>query len=284
MGSNKKKSTSADPVPSETSPFKAGFTAEVDATKVAKNLETLIEKAKNYTKKQKNGFIEDLAKVLGTRRYGSKSEYATFETKNGLVTIRLADHNAKTSNFDHEGRKNGVSIVISRKPNYGIENDGKAHLVEFFYPDKALKKAEGTPYADIVRSIQQMIYSGEYNDTTRRATRQEVNADTLREMRAYHGSGADFDAFDHSHMGEDEGAQSYGYGSYVTEVEDIGRTYARLMTGTPIGSKLLLIFIQIKKHHQPLVKHAPKRHKQILTILRMQKYNKNPMLPKILMK
>lgn len=27
----------------------------------------------------------------------------------------------------------------------------------------------------------------------------------IREHRVYHGSGADFDAFDHSHMGEDEG-------------------------------------------------------------------------------
>lgn len=45
----------------------------------------------------------------------------------------------------------------------------------------------------------------------------------------YHGSGAKFDKFDHSHMGEGEGAQAYGWGSYVTEVEGIGRTYAKAM-------------------------------------------------------
>ena len=54
----------------------------------------------------------------------------------------------------------------------------------------------------------------------------EVNAGSVREHRVYHGSGADFDAFDHSHMGEEEGAQAYGWGTYVTEVEGIGRTYA----------------------------------------------------------
>ena len=59
----------------------------------------------------------------------------------------------------------------------------------------------------------------------------DVETDTgmpeaVREQRVYHGSGADFDAFDHSHMGEGEGAQSYGWGTYVTEVEGIGRTYA----------------------------------------------------------
>lgn len=59
----------------------------------------------------------------------------------------------------------------------------------------------------------------------------DVETDTetpeaVREHRVYHGSGADFDAFDHSHMGEGEGAQAYGWGTYVTEVEGIGRTYA----------------------------------------------------------
>ena len=54
----------------------------------------------------------------------------------------------------------------------------------------------------------------------------EMNTGSVREHRVYHGSGADFDAFDHSHMGEGEGAQAYGWGTYVTEVEGIGRTYA----------------------------------------------------------
>ena len=54
----------------------------------------------------------------------------------------------------------------------------------------------------------------------------EVNTGSVREHRVYHGSGADFDAFDHSHMGEGEGAQAYGWGTYVTEVEGIGKTYA----------------------------------------------------------
>ena len=54
----------------------------------------------------------------------------------------------------------------------------------------------------------------------------EVNTGSVREHRVYHGSGADFDAFDHSHMGEGEGAQAYGWGTYVTEVKGIGKTYA----------------------------------------------------------
>ena len=47
----------------------------------------------------------------------------------------------------------------------------------------------------------------------------------FREHRVYHGSGADFTEFDHSHMGEGEGAQAYGWGTYVTEVKEIAVNY-----------------------------------------------------------
>ena len=53
-----------------------------------------------------------------------------------------------------------------------------------------------------------------------------ANDDGAKEHRVYHGSGAEFDHFDHTHMGEGEGVQAYGWGTYVTEVEGIGRTYA----------------------------------------------------------
>ena len=53
-----------------------------------------------------------------------------------------------------------------------------------------------------------------------------ANDDGAKEHRVYHGSGAEFDHFDHSHMGEGEGAQAYGWGTYVTEVRGIGEGYA----------------------------------------------------------
>ena len=63
-------------------------------------------------------------------------------------------------------------------------------------------------------------------ETDTRTADGEMNTGSVREHRVYHGSGADFDAFDHSHIGEGEGAQAYGWGTYVTEVEGIGKTYA----------------------------------------------------------
>ncbi len=58
-----------------------------------------------------------------------------------------------------------------------------------------------------------------------------ANDNKIRLQKVYHGSGADFDHFDHSHMGEGEGAQAYGWGTYVTEVEGIGRAYAEANPG-----------------------------------------------------
>ncbi len=51
--------------------------------------------------------------------------------------------------------------------------------------------------------------------------------------KVFHGSSADFERFDSSHMGEGEGAQAYGYGHYTTEVEGIGRTYAKMIGMKP---------------------------------------------------
>ncbi len=200
--------------------------SSADGAKVLKELDKTKDKYENQSNRSKT-FIGDVAKALGARRHGSSSEYATFETKNGkIVTIRLSSHNAKVSNFDNNEEADGISIVVSSRQSNGIDNDGNAHITEFYYNAIKLRRADGKPLSEIVRSIKQALYSGEFKDTTGIAERQEVNGDVVREHRVYHGSGADFEAFDHSHMGEGEGAQAYGWGTYVTEVEGIGRTYA----------------------------------------------------------
>ena len=42
----------------------------------------------------------------------------------------------------------------------------------------------------------------------------------------YHGSGAEFTEFDHSHMGEGEGGQAHGWGTYVAVDKNISNRYA----------------------------------------------------------
>lgn len=211
--------------------------SSASGAKVINNLDNLAKSLENEPKTKEKTFLGALAKALDAKKHGSNSQYATFEAKNGtVVTIRLANHNVTTSTFDNHGENDGISIVVSARKNNGIINDGKAHVTEFYYDAIKLRKAEGKPLVDIVKSVKQSLYSGEYNDTTGLAQREEVNAKDVPEfMTVYHGSGAKFDKFDHSHMGEGEGVQAYGWGTYVTEVEGIGRTYAKAMAAKNDG-------------------------------------------------
>ena len=159
--------------------------SSADGAKILQSLELLAKDFDNSATQPKT-FMGNVAKALGAKRYGSASEYATFEARNGkIVTIRLANHNATTSNFDANGEADGISIVVSPRPNEGIRNDGNAHITEFYYNSLKLRKAEGKPLAAIVRSIKQALYSGEFKDTTGLAEVQEVNAGTVEGKQGY---------------------------------------------------------------------------------------------------
>lgn len=201
--------------------------SSADGAKILNNLDNLAEKYENDTHTREKTFIGEVAKAIEARKQGSGSQYATFETVNGnVVTIRLADHNATVSNFDNRDENEGISIVVSAKDNNGITNDGDAHIVEYFYDSIDLRRADGKPLAEIVKSIKQSLYSGEFKDTTGLAERQEVNESRFRVV--YHGSGSEFDRFDHSFMGTGAGSQVFGWGTYVTESDVIGRDYANI--------------------------------------------------------
>ncbi len=159
--------------------------SSADGAKVLKSIDTLVSEFEKSAVQPKT-FIGDVAKALGAKRGGSASEYASFETKNGkIITIRLSNHNAKVSNFDANGETDGISIVVSPKKSGGMTNDGKAHVVEYYYDAIKLRRAEGKPLADIVRSIKQALYSGEFEDTTGLAERQEVNAEIADRVRFF---------------------------------------------------------------------------------------------------
>jgi hypothetical protein len=54
-------------------------------------------------------------------------------------------------------------------------------------------------------------------------------------MIGFHGSPHQFDRFDHSRMGSGEGAQAYGWGTYIAENPDVAKGYAsQLSEKTPV--------------------------------------------------
>ena len=168
---------------------KATVVSSADGAKVQNNLEVL---ADNYEKRpnKTRGFITDLSRSLGLEQHEA-SQYGTFVTENGKTfTIRVSNHNARVSFFDKNGENDGISIVISNHKNKGLLNDGNAHIIEFFYSKQSLQRADSKPLSDIISSVSETLYSGEFKDTTGLVERQEVNAKKIREQRVYHGSGA----------------------------------------------------------------------------------------------
>ena len=176
-------------LPEEGSSFKGTVISSIDGIKILNNLDKAIDRYNENPDNRPSTFLGDLASALGSSDINKSSQYATFETKNGqVVTIRISNHNATVSNFDNSGEDNGISIVISRKPNEGIRNDGNAHIVEFFYSDKALNKSDRKPLVEILKSVKQSLYSGEYKDTTGLAQVQEVNAESMPEFMTWNNS------------------------------------------------------------------------------------------------
>lgn len=77
----------------------------------------------------------------------------------------------------------------------------------------------------------QQIQEGDIvTDDVVNSINQEIADAPKFSIKTYHGSQASFDKFDHSFMGSGEGAQAYGWGTYVSEVEGIAKAYAKQNT------------------------------------------------------
>lgn len=124
---------------------------------------------------------------------------------------------------------------LSRQEDETLENDTEARQLA----TKAVVTALGNAGVDVVMATDEQAaamigsdrgdvklhtpdYGGSYTYLP-----VEEDLPGAEKQIVYHGSGAKFDGFDSSHMGEGEGAQAYGWGHYVTEVEGIGRMYAK---------------------------------------------------------
>lgn len=214
-----------------------------DSRKLSAKLNNDTQSAKNKIKKYNNGdfevdytsldkTFESLGSLLSMRSNGG-SRYALLGTDGGsTVAIRLSDHRANGRNFGRNGADENLSIVIERRqydtPQSEIE------FTEAVIPLGVFKERPEAVVAAIVGGVESVLSDGEFTlpSDIGHVTRNGGN-NIKFSIKTYHGTGADFEAFDFSHMGEGEGAQAFGWGGYVTEVPGIGRFYAE-STSKPI--------------------------------------------------
>jgi site-specific DNA-cytosine methylase len=99
----------------------------------------------------------------------------------------------------------------------------------------------------------------------------KITEHTKFSIKTYHGSQASFDKFDHSFMGSGEGAQAYGWGTYVSEVEGIAKAYAKQNAakhGMPRDYKIAQLHLNHAKFEYEKVQRAYNNSKAYIDSLK----------------
>ena len=148
------------------------------------------------------------AKSIGATEFGNKSEtFAHAQTQKGYVVCPTIStyHSINDNCFVYAPKE-----AARQQTTATLTNDTEAK-----------QKATEAVLAALSKAGIEVVQA-----TDEQAQAMLANEIGAEKQVVYHGSRTKFKNFDHSHMGEGEGQQAYGWGSYVTEVESIGRTYA----------------------------------------------------------
>lgn len=146
-----------------------------------------------------------------------------------VMTLMREEKSAATDNGIHSYEVQKIEVLDNELPSTpnGVGSQNQLRLDSSY------------PLAKLLKGVEKS-----YDKGKKLLEESEKSSAGIREHRVWHGSGADFEAFDHSHMGEGEGAQAYGWGTYVTEVEGIGKTYAEDTNNKLFGSKFGSYYLQ----------------------------------------
>ena len=104
------------------------------------------------------------------------------------------------------------------------------------------------------------------------SAQQFVDDLNTKQQRAYHGSGADFDAFDHSFIGTGANSQSFGWGTYLSDNMKVAEGYMYMpgdikfyhngteieTTDTPMRMAAAIMTDEYIKDEEEAVEHAEK--------------------------
>ena len=200
---------------------------QFDTAKVQNATQSTKQKIKKYHNGDFKGDYSTLDKTLSSlgRMFSMRSKggsrYVVLKDDNGgLVAVRFADHKANGDNFAQDNADRNYSFVIERKK-YETQPDSEIEYTEVRFSMAEFEQDTKGVVDAIVNCVEKVLQGEDVPARTPDMPQFSI--------KTYHGSAAKFDQFDHSHMGEGEGAQAYGWGTYVTEVKGIGRTYAESM-------------------------------------------------------
>ena len=133
-----------------------------------------------------------------------------------VMTLMREDGRTETSNGIHSYEVQKIEVLDNELPS---TSNGVG---------KPISELPAYPLAKLLKGVEKAYDKGKYL-----LEESEKRSNGVREQRVWHGSGADFETFDNSHLGEGEGSQAFGWGVYVTNSKDIGISYAARIDNGP---------------------------------------------------
>ena len=132
--------------------------------------------------------------------------------------LKIDAQGANFSSIEYSGKKMAASDLGNL-----AEMEGYDGVVISDVLDSADMRIENVCTVDYISFAPDQIKSASQNTGSFLAFKSDIR---FREV--WHGSPSSFTGFDHAFLGTGEGAQAYGWGTYVTEVEGIARRYAAI--------------------------------------------------------
>lgn len=146
-----------------------------------------------------------------------------------VMTLMREEKSAATDNGIHSYEVQKIEVLDNELPSTpnGVGSQNQLRLDSSY------------PLAKLLKGVEKS-----YDKGKKLLEESEKSSAGIRENRVWHGSGAEFEAFDHSHIGEGQGSQSFGWGTYVTSSKAIGRTYAEDANNKLFRSKFGNYYLQ----------------------------------------
>lgn len=224
----------------------------VNFSNMLNNSNELDEKSKKFLKEsiEKDKKKLEVLRALTEEQY--KEEYIKQGRAKNLYEVDIPDDNGRNYLKWYETlseeqintirdalAKKGVDVSSWEKRGFKLDlpfKDVYAAVLPMMMrcePKEVSKFLSSIGYTGIKYPAGTIMGGAEEDDTNYVIFKPEdmkITEHTKFSIKTYHGSQASFDHFDHSFMGSGEGAQAYGWGTYVSEVEGIAKAYAKQNT------------------------------------------------------
>ena len=221
------------------------FGDDVDAAKYRKDVHAIWNKAytthlKQISKNNAEAFVANLSPFSLKEKiniWKTAQDVDSYVDQNIVEAISNGESPKENSLYSEHSGDFYVSL---------IEKYAEILAEKNYYLDAALQRYSKEKVPEQEKALRDAlidVIKGSGIDVVTDDKKGQKVLDSIRNViTVYHGAGASFDHFDHSFMGSGEGAQAFGWGTYVTEVPGIANEYSKASSEKKLVSPQKLYF------------------------------------------